>query len=332
MHFKRILAGLAALLCVSACSGPDVRPIGFVDLQYPYDVAFASLDSGRIAYVDVGPEVPGKAVGTVLLLHGWRGDLRRWSKVMPFLSRTHRVIAMDFPGYGKSAKEDGVSYGIPLFARAAFELLGHLGIDRAVWAGHSMGGQVAVHAALADPDRVSKLVLVDSSGIAPSPQRFELMISEDRLADPGYQAIVRMIRHVSYEEPDNAEAAARELYGLTQGPEYRAHARAALLAHRSMATEDIYYEVAKIQTPTLIVWGAADPIFPAATALEFNERIAGSLVAFIPECGHLPPVEKPDAFNRVIGEFLGIADLPELKSPYPSEDPAESKDAWSWLY
>ncbi|MCA9772737.1 MAG: alpha/beta fold hydrolase, partial [Myxococcales bacterium] len=121
-----------------------MQALDFADLRYPYPTRFADLPEGKVAYVVDGPESPR---GTIVLLHGWLGDLRGWAAVMPFLARDYRVVALDFPGYGKSDKSRDRAYGVPLFADATHHLLASLGVERATWMGHSLGGQVAAYAA-----------------------------------------------------------------------------------------------------------------------------------------------------------------------------------------
>ncbi|MBZ0253449.1 MAG: alpha/beta hydrolase, partial [Candidatus Methylomirabilis sp.] len=126
--------------------------------------------------------------------------------------------------------------------------------------------------------------------------------------------------------------AVRERYALTLHDGYRAHAHAAALAYRSMKDTKLYYDATTIRAPTLIVWGAEDRIFHPRNALAWSRRIPGSLMAVIPRAGHAPFLERPEAFNRVIGEFLDVGRLPDLGDEYTIRDPALEEGAWSWLY
>lgn len=84
---------------------------------------------------------------------------------MDVLARDHRVVAVDLPGFGESATDGSLPYGVPFFAATLCELLDRLGIDRAARVGNSMGGQVSAYAAATRPSRVERLVLVDAAGV-----------------------------------------------------------------------------------------------------------------------------------------------------------------------
>lgn len=159
MAFKRIiLAFLGILVFVVGTGIPQAQISQFSDLDYPYPVQYQELNNDQqIAYIDEG-EGPA-----VILIHGLGSYIPTWKQNVPVLTKAHRIIALDLPGYGKSSKEvDQVT--IPFFAETVAALQDSLRIDQAVWAGHSMGGQIALRGALTYPDKISRLVLLAPAG------------------------------------------------------------------------------------------------------------------------------------------------------------------------
>src|SRR5258708_14811590 len=100
----------------------------------------------------------------LVLIHGMFGDHLDWEPVLEGLAERHRVIAVDLPGFGESLKPD-IDYDVCVFTLALAELLDRLGIERAVFAGNSFGGQIAMAFALEHPERVEKLVLITTGGL-----------------------------------------------------------------------------------------------------------------------------------------------------------------------
>jgi pimeloyl-ACP methyl ester carboxylesterase len=117
-----------------------------------------------IHYLDAGP----RDADAVVLIHGLTATHRYWKQNVEALAARRRVIALDLPGFGRSDKPDA-DYSIDFFVTALFTLLDGLGVARASLVGNSMGGHIAMAAALAAPARVDKLVLVDPAGVHPLP-------------------------------------------------------------------------------------------------------------------------------------------------------------------
>jgi pimeloyl-ACP methyl ester carboxylesterase len=138
--------------------GTGPRP-AWLDVDWESYEHQAQVRGQRVNYVDVG-EGPA-----IVLLHGWFGRWQHWLDTIEPLAHQHRVIAVDLPGFGRSAlPPDGAS--IPVAAAILLDLLTQLGIESFTLAGSSMGGGISVEAALQAPDRVEGLVLVAATGLA----------------------------------------------------------------------------------------------------------------------------------------------------------------------
>src|SRR6185369_1581798 len=130
------------------------------DFQLP---SLPTLKSAKVfgrtlCYYDVGRGAP------LVLLHGVGGDADQWAFVLGQLSAAHRVIAIDLPGFGRSDKP-AIEYRVEGYVEFLDRFLTAIGIDRASLLGHSFGGWIVASFALAFPQRVDRLVLVDSAGI-----------------------------------------------------------------------------------------------------------------------------------------------------------------------
>ncbi|MFQ3609691.1 MAG: alpha/beta hydrolase, partial [Chloroherpetonaceae bacterium] len=134
----------------------DLPPLQFENFNYGFNTQKAILNGTEVAYYD------SKTNGTpIVLIHGLASNMGFWRYVIPELEqKAFRVVAIDLPGYGKSSKSYSAPYTLSFYAKTVNELLKQLGIEKAIWAGHSMGGQISIVAALNFPERIEKLVLV----------------------------------------------------------------------------------------------------------------------------------------------------------------------------
>ena len=266
--------------------------------------------AGRPARYLVAGEGP-----PLLLLHGDGESAHDWRRVMPGLARTHRVFAPDLPGFGGSAGPP-VDYSPASYARFAAAFLDALGIARATVAGNSLGGLVALRLALAEPGRVSALVLADSAGLgrAVSP-----LISS--LTWPVYGDLAIAWARTPLGARQRAWGRGALLFGrpqripgdwlaeqtqLARRPGFLEAALAALRATTGPTGQRdvVLDQLPSLTIPTLVVWGERDRVFPIEQAREAEARLPRGRLALLPDCGHLSPVECPDAFLAAVTEFL----------------------------
>ena len=238
-------------------------------------------------------------------MHGIGGSSASWQGVITGFAATHHVVAIDLPGHGQSDVPDpvGTDYSVAGLARAVTEALDQLGLERVTLVGHSLGGAVAMTAALTAPDRVERLVLVDSTGLGDeiSADLVELLDappSEDAsrallqlfFHDPRLVLDAGVTEHHTALTRPGAHAALRAIGGQT----FTAAGRQAVRDSR----------LDEITQPVLVVWGEHDRVIPAAHAETARAVLADVEVAIIPGTGHAPQVEDPDAFAAVLAQFL----------------------------
>jgi pimeloyl-ACP methyl ester carboxylesterase len=248
---------------------------------------------GRMAWEERGAGDP-----PVVLLHGWCCDRAFLAPQQAFLAATQRVIAVDLPGHGESdAPTRG--YGVAALAADVGHLLDHLGLQRPVLVGHSLGGAIAVELGIARPAQVSAAVVLDTT-IGPAAEtRAAWTELVEALAGPDYRAAARAaIERLYFLPSDDPARRERIVAAMTAVPQ---HVMRDGLA--GIAAWDSERAVAALRIPLLHVarsLGGTDhdhlrQLCPAA----FAGRVVGS--------GHFIPLEVPDQVNAMIARFLALA-------------------------
>lgn len=221
---------------------------------------------------------------SVVLLHGLSGSHRWWLKTMPALAQGFRVHVPELVGFGGSRRA-ARQPGLEEMARVIVAWLDMLGIERPHLVGHSMGGQVSIHLAAAQPERIDRLVLVAAAGI---PRRLTL---------PGVRRFVReLVAPRAWVRPRFASTIA--LDALRAGP------KALLQTTRHILADDVRPLLPLIRNATLLIWGALDPLTPLANGEEMARAIPGARLVVLRAAAHIPMVEWPEAFNRTLLGFL----------------------------
>jgi len=239
----------------------------------------------------------------VLFLHGVGGNAELWRPQLDALAPTHRCIAWNMPGYGKTTSPLP-EMTFPALGAAAGRLLDRCGVASAHVVGHSMGGMVALEFAASFPERVRSLVLSGSSaafGKSGGAWQAEFLAQRLEPLDEGRgmagitEQVVDGLLGV---EPDKAARAAL-VASMMAIPE--AVYRAAL---QCLVTFDRRDALAGLRMPVLLIAGQRDRIAPPELMRRMAERIAGAQFVEIPGAGHLANLERPAAFNAPLATFL----------------------------
>ncbi len=253
----------------------------------------------NINYVEAGS---GPAV---VLLHGLGGNLSNWAFTVPALSGKYRVVVPDQVGFGGSDKPQ-INYRIGTMVDFLHGFLKKLGIERATLVGNSLGGWISAAYALAYPERVERLVLVDSAGFAfEGPKEVLLGLNPSTLAGSR-----QMLRSIFYNPDSFATDAAVETFftqKLKKGDSYTVDRFIDSIARKEDVLDG---KLSGLRAPTLIVWGREDRLTPIASAERFAKEIRGSETVVIEKCGHVPQMEKPAEFNAALLKFLGASASP----------------------
>lgn len=232
----------------------------------------------------------------IMLLHGTSASLHTWQPWVNELARSRRIITMDLPGFGLTGPRADADYSIGMYVRFVAGLLDALRVRQVVLGGNSLGGEIAWNVVLSHPDRVKRLILVDSAGFPLNPESIPIGFRIARI--PGLN---RLMTHLL--PRPMVEASVRNVYGDPSRvtPELvdryfeltlRAGNRAALVSRlRIMRFVDPGPALASLRVPTLIIWGGRDRLIPAEHGRLFAGAIAGSRLVVFDGLGHVPHEE-----------------------------------------
>jgi pimeloyl-ACP methyl ester carboxylesterase len=261
----------------------------------------------------------------VLFIHGLGSSgYIEWRFTLPVLARTHRVFAPDLPGFGRSQKPRA-RYGIAYFARVLDRYLEGRRLTSAHVVGTSLGGRIALEMALRYPERVRKLVLVNSLGLGrPQVQIYYPLMMLPRVGET-VMGIAKgalrwapptVIRRVAARYTGASASLGqtmddgyldnlREMYAEKGYPEaYLATVRSLVTPGALFGAHDMTAELKRVTASTLFIWGADDPLFPLEHATRAHRLLPGSRLAVIEGAGHTPQAERPEEFNRILGRFF----------------------------
>ena len=274
-----------------------------------------------LRHIDIhGHEVGYRMAGSgpaLVLIHGVTGSSTTWREVMPRLAERYTVVAPDLLGHGESAKPRG-DYSLGAFASGVRDLLVALGIERATFVGHSLGGGVAMQLAYQFPERCERLVLVSSGGLGK-----EVSALLRAVTLPGAEIVMPLLltpvvrqtletigapfRRIGF-RPGGVTGAEmwRSYRGLTElrGRTAFIHTVRSVIDARGqrVSARDRLYLASEM--PTLIVWGDRDRIIPVSHAYAAHELMPGSRLVVVPGAGHFLPFERPEPFLEALTAFL----------------------------
>lgn len=289
----------------------DTAPIS--ELADP-DSRFITVNGIQVHYKQYGSGEP-----VMILLHGFGASVFSWREVLQPLGQIGTVIAYDRPAFGLTERplpgswQGANPYGVQGNLDLLFGLMDSLGVSKAVLVGNSSGGRLAVQAALAQPQRVSGLVLVDAAIYTGGGQRFGLLApivntpQMDRLGpilargiagDQGTQFI-----QAAWHDPSKITEA------ITAG--YRKPLRVAdwdialwQFTKAGTGDEDLAPRLSELSMPVLVVAGDDDRIVPTADSVRLGGDIPGAQLEVFPACGHVPQEECPAAFLQPVEAFV----------------------------
>jgi pimeloyl-ACP methyl ester carboxylesterase len=265
---------------------------------------WAQVGGRPVNYVELGEGPP------LLLVHGLGGSWQNWLETIPHFARTHRVVALDLPGFGESPLP-AERISMRGYGRLLDAFCDAVGIDRAVAVGNSMGGFVAAELAIQHPERVEKLVLVSAAGITAEHQRNERVLALMRRFEaaltwaathpqPGFLMRPRARRglRLVFAHPD-------KLPGALLVEQARGAGKPGFIdALDAISEYPLRDRLERISVPTLIVWGERDKLVPLRDADVFEELIPNARKLVYADTGHAPMLERPGRFNRDLEAFL----------------------------
>lgn len=307
-----VLFGLA-LGAILAFWTTDIERATLERYYAPPPSQFVATASGaRIHYRDQGSR-DGIAL---VLLHGTGASLHTWEPWVERLSPLYRIVTLDLPAHGLTGATPDGDYGRAGMIGAIDAVVTNVGLPRFVIGGNSMGGEMAMAYALAYPERIRGLILVDAAGLGrhggggagdgerSAPLAFQLA------RFPGFGRIVSKVTprpliseglHSVYADDSKIDSLLVDRYWHLLRLE---GSRRAMLARFAAAGESEPLEIEKLSMPALVLWGDQDRLIPPAVGDMLAERLPDATLVRYAEAGHLPMEEIPEQSAADVRRFL----------------------------
>ncbi|MDI1340249.1 alpha/beta hydrolase [Polaromonas sp.] len=308
-----LTAGLLVVVAVAlvATWAPD-QPVEALKPRWAQPPSqFIAIDGMQVHLRDEGPKDDPLPI---VLIHGTSASLHTWEGWATALRGQRRVIRFDLPGFALTGPNRQNDYSVDAYVRFVTAVMDQLGVQRFVLAGNSLGGQVAWATAVALPQRVARLVLVDASGypaesasVAPAlPLGFRIARMPALRVLTQYtlprSIVEKSVRNV-YGDPSKVTP---ELVDLYRDMTLRAGNRQALGRRMDQGYNGNVAGLKALAVPTLILWGGRDRLIPLEFGQRFARDIAGSRLVVFDELGHVPHEEDPARTVAVVKPFLGL--------------------------
>jgi len=260
-------------------------------------VAMVETRVGKVAYSDVG-EGP-----TVVLLHATLHDRHDFDPIVERLQRDYRVIALDWPGHGESPAPSRPP-AAALYADVLADVVATLDLPPAAYVGNSVGGFAAARLAITDPQRVSRLVLVNSGGFiaGPAANLYCRMLGMPAVMK---RVLPRFVRSYMKATSDNDRAVQERVLARAKTPD-GVSLTAALWRSFANPDYDLRAHAERITAPCLVIWGSKDTAIPMRLGRATAAAIPGSRLESLPT-GHVAFSSDPAGFLAIAAPFLAAA-------------------------
>jgi pimeloyl-ACP methyl ester carboxylesterase len=289
-----------------------------IDPTSGFDLKQTRIHGHRVAYRHCG-EGPA-----IVLVHGITARSWTWRYVAPSLAERYTVLAPDMLGHGESAKPRG-DYSLGAYASGVRDLMTVLGIERATFVGHSLGGGVAMQLAYQFPERCERLVLVSSGGLG---REVSPLLRAATL--PGSEIVLPLLASSGLLELGRRVGSALSAIGLRPGTDVEEIARGHASLHDAEARAAFLHTLRSIidpggqrvdardrlylaeHVPTMLVWGEKDSVIPVKHGYEAQDLVPGSRLEVFEKAGHHPHLDEPARFADLLAEFIDGTDAADM--------------------
>lgn len=250
---------------------------------------FVTIAGLRTRYVVTGEGEP------LLLLHGWGTQLDSLAPVARHLAACRRIFALDFPGFG-GTQLPPVDWSVGDYAAWLAQFTTHFALEKSDLLGHSFGGRVAIKFSTAWPERVGRLVLIDSAGVRQYKTSPRYRIS--RLVAKAGRPVLNLLPEPARKRMQwRMYRAIGSTDYLTAGPLRGTYSK--------VISEDLEPLLPAIRARTLLVWGELDASTPLADARVMASKIPNNRLVVIPDAGHYPFLDRPELVFAALDGFFG---------------------------
>ena len=255
------------------------------------------MQSTEINGLNISYQVDGEG-DTVLLLHGWGGEAASFQPVFEWLAQSHKVYALDLPGFGTSQMPP-TAWDTSDYAQFITAFLKKFGIPKAHLIGHSFGGRISIILSAEHPEKVDKLILVDSAGLRIKPPRTAKYYFRVGIAKVG-----KLLRRCGKYGNHLANAVSQR----TGSKDYReaGDMRATLV---KVVNQDLRALLPRIAASTLLIWGENDKDTPVSFGQIMEKEIPDAGLVVLKEAGHFSYLDQFPQFCRIVASFLKISNV-----------------------
>lgn len=278
-----------------------------------------------------------------LLVHGWSSSSFALTPLAALLSQRFHCISLDLPGYGQSPPfEDETT--IPKYVDLLADFIEQECRGKIVYVGHSMGGMIGLALALAHPVLIERMVLVCPTITGRLSTQVNLMISPITMLERFglgrflvstvenlYVGLTdRLMRPVSF--ADRTGITEMDYLRLRKDARHPGQGRVRAECFSAMRESDLSESIGKIETPTLIIWGAEDNTVPLSDAGIVADEWPSAELRILPKAGHWPHFESPAATRRLVASYLGLPLLSDaLHTPVDDQELARVDEVAQFL-
>ena len=296
-----VLAILVAVAGIALYTPDKSRPL----LEGRYAAppsAFITAAGARLHVRDTGP----RDGPVLLMLHGFASSLQTWDGWAALLDADYRVIRIDLPGFALTGPDPVNELSDDRAVTVLLALMDQLGVARATLIGNSMGGRIAWRFAAVQPGRTERLVLIAPDGFALGQMQYgrvgTVPFTLRLLSVTLPQWLLRRNLLPTYGDPARlTDATVTRTRDMLLVPGIRADILRRL---QRFTRDDPAPYLARIEAPTLVLWGERDRILPPTLARRYAEAIDGAEAAILPGLGHVPQEEAPAASLPPLTAFL----------------------------
>ena len=259
---------------------------------------FLQIDEHKIRYLE-----SGNSKNTLVLLHGLGASAERWLNVIPLFSKEYTVIVPDLIGFGSSDKPP-VDYTPEYFVDFLERFFAQTKITRPNLVGSSLGGQIAANYTLSHADEIENLILVSPAGsMAQSTPALDAYIMAALY--PNVQTAKNAFELMEGSGEPVSQEIVTGFIERMQLPNAKLAFMSTVLGLKN--SKPIATKLGSIKTPTLIIWGSADPVIPIIHSDIFISSIQDCRFFKMDGCGHTPYVQDPHTFASKVLEFLNTS-------------------------
>lgn len=243
-------------------------------------------EKGKFKYIE-----EGQGAEVIILLHGLFGSMGNFGPLITGLKAKYRLIVPLLPIYEMPRREISMT----ALMEHVYEFIQIEGYKSVHLVGNSLGGHIGLLMALKDPTIINSLTLTGSSGL------FENALGGSFPRRQNYDFVKKVAQGTFYDPNVASKVLVDEIFETVNSPTKGLNI---ILTAKSAMRHNLEHELHKITAPTLLIWGKNDTITPAFVGEDFNQKIKGSELHILDECGHAPMMEKPRIFIQLLEAFL----------------------------